>query len=110
MADGVSELDLGAGRYARRDDVLRHITSHVSRAAVHFARVLPAKRASAVPSHAAVAIHDDFATGQTGVALRSADDEAARWVDQKLRGSVEQVFGQNFLDDFFDDEFANRFV
>ena len=74
---------------ARRDDVLGHVTAHVSRAAVHLGRVLAAERAAAVPAHAAVAVHDDFAPGQPGVALRPADDETAGGVDEKLRLLVE---------------------
>ena len=71
-------------------------------------RVLAAERAAAVTAHAAVAVHDDLAAGQAGVALRPADDEASGRVDEKLRLLVEQMLRQNFLDDFLDAKFLDR--
>ena len=96
ITDGVGELNLRARRQARGHDVLRHITAHVRRAAVHLRRVFAAERAAAVPAHAAVAVHDDFAPGQTGVALRSADHETAGRIDEELgvpcRANVSAAF------------------
>ena len=57
-------------------------------------RVLAAERAAAVPAHAAVAVHDDFAAGQAGVALRPADHETAGGIDEKLRLLGEQMLRQ----------------
>ena len=84
MADGVGELDFAARREAGRDDVLRDPAAHVSRAAIDLGRIFAGERAAAVTAHAAVAVDDDLAAGQTGVALRSADDETAGRVDQKF--------------------------
>ena len=61
-------------------------------------------------AHSAVAIDDNFSTGQTGIALRSADYETSGRVDQKLGFLVEQFTGQNFLDDFLDAEISDLFV
>src|SRR5206468_3751383 len=52
VTDGVGELNFRAGGEPGSDDVLRHVTAHVSSAAVHFARVFAAEGASAVASHA----------------------------------------------------------
>ena len=57
-----------------------------------------------MPAPAAVAVHDDFSAGQSGVALRSADDETAGRVDEKLGRAVEHGFRQHFADDLFDAE------
>jgi hypothetical protein len=80
--DGVGELDFAARRQTGGDDILRHPASHVSRAAIDFARIFAGKRAAAVPAHAAIAVDDNLATGQAGVALRTADDETAGRIDQ----------------------------
>jgi len=71
---------------------------------------LPEERAAAVTGPSAVAVHNDFASGQTGVALRPADDEASRRVDKKLRFLREQMFRQNFLDDVLNAKFLDGLV
>ncbi len=77
MPDGVGELHFAARREPSRDDVLRDPAAHVSGAAIDLARILAGERAAAVPAHAAVAVDDDLAAGQAGVALRTADHETA---------------------------------
>src|SRR5665647_3872415 len=69
MADGVGKLDFRARGDACRDNILRDVTAHVSRAAIHLAWVFAGERAATVTAHAAIAVHDDLAAGQTGVAL-----------------------------------------
>ena len=107
ITDGVGELDLATRRQTGRDHVLRDPASHVSGAAIDFARVLAGKRAAAVPAPAAVAVHDNLAAGQAGVALRSADDETAGRIDEKLRRAVDHRFRQHLADDFLDAEFLD---
>ena len=82
FADGISDLRFAAVGQAGRDDVFGDVAHHVAGAAIHFCRIFARKRAAAVTAHAAVGVHDDFATGQAGVALRAADDETARRVDE----------------------------
>src|SRR5438105_5170237 len=100
MADGVGELDFATGGQSGGNDVLGNVAAHVGGAAVDFGRVFPAERATAVASHAAVAVDDDFAASQTGIALRSTDDETAGGVDEVNGLLIEHLSGQNFLDDF----------
>src|SRR5687768_16091683 len=97
MPDGVSELNFRARRQARSDNVLRHVTAHVSGAAINLGRILSGKSPAAVTAHAAVGIDYNFAAGQTSVALWTAHNETARWVDQILGLLVEQIGGKNFL-------------
>ena len=110
MADGVGELNLGAGGQAGSHNILGHVAAHVSGTAIHFAGVLAGKRSAAVTTHAAVGIDNDLAPGQTGVALRPADDETAGRVDEVLRPFVEQFAGQNLLNDFLDAKFFDGSV
>ena len=56
--------------------------------------VLARERAAAVTAHAAVSVDDDLAPGQTGVAHRSADNEAPGRVDVVLGVRIQQ-FGRN---------------
>ena len=84
VADRVGELHFALRRELRRDDVLRHPAAHVGGAAIDLRRILARERAAAVTAHAAVAVDDDLAAGEAGVALRPADDEAAGRVDQEL--------------------------
>src|SRR5207253_4630041 len=70
MTDCVGELYFAFLGESGRDNIFRDPTSHVSRAAIDFARIFSGKCAAAVASHAAVAIDNNLAAGQTGVALR----------------------------------------
>src|SRR6266436_3387961 len=72
VADGVGELHFAAISQLRSDHILRDPASHVSRAAIDFARVLPGKRAAAVASHSTVSIATALAAGDSGIAFRSA--------------------------------------
>ena len=104
ITDGVGKLNFAFRGELGGHDVLGDPAAHVSGAAVHLRRVFAGKRAAAVTAHAAVAVHNDLAPGQAGVALRPADDETPGWVDEKLRFLREQPFGQNFFDDVLDAE------
>ena len=91
MPDRVGELHFARDAKPGGDDVLRHPAAHVSGAAIDLGRILAGERAAAVTAHAAVAVDDDLAAGQAGVALRSADDEAAGRVDQKFGVLVQHL-------------------
>jgi len=104
-ADGVGHLDLALARQACGHDVLGHVARSVGGAAVHLRRVLAAERAAAVRAGAAVGVHDDLAARQPAVALRAADDEAARGVDEVL-GVLQPGRRQHGLDDLLDDGFG----
>src|SRR3954469_11830624 len=110
MADGVGELDFATRCEARRDDVLRDVTAHVSRAPINLRRVFAAESAAAVPAHAAIAVDDDLATSKAGVPLRATDYETAGRIDEILGLFVEHVRGKDLADNLFDDEIANHFV
>src|SRR6266446_9215039 len=110
MANGVGELDFATGGQSGGHDVFGNVAAHVGGAAVNLGRILAAESATAVTAHAAVAINDDFAASETGVALRSADDETTGWVDEVNGLLVEHLNRQDFLDHFFDNKIANLAV
>ena len=66
-------------------------------------RVLAAERPAAVGAAAAVAVDDDLAAGQAGVAVRAADDEFAGRVDVEDDVVVPQLLGDRRADHLLDD-------
>src|SRR2546421_9854211 len=103
-ADRIGDLHLAALGETRGDDVLCHPTHRVRRGAVHLGRILAAERAAAMPRHAAVAVDDDLASGQTGVTLRAADHETAGRIDQDVfLGDVEPGLAHYRPDDLAED-------
>src|ERR1700689_4013696 len=105
-ADGIRELNFHFAGQARGDNVLRDVTRHVAGGTVHLRGVLAGERAATVTPVTTVSVHDDLATGETCVAHRPASDEAAGRVHVNLGGLIEHVRGENGLDDFLDDSFA----
>ena len=63
---------------------------------------LPGESAAAVARVAAVAVDDDLAAGEAGVALRPADHKAARGIDKELGVFIQQFRGHGRADDLFD--------
>ena len=110
VTDGVGELNFALRGKAGGDDVLGDPAAHVGGAAVHFRRVLAREGTTAVTAHAAVAIDDDFTTGEAAVALRTADDEFAGRVDEILGVLGEHVLRKDLLDDLLDAELLDHGV
>ena len=61
-------------------------------------------------SCSSVGVHDDFASGEAGVALGTADDESSGRVDKEAGAVGEKLCGEFFADDFGDEEIAERAV
>ena len=98
--DGVADLQLYPVGQTSRDDVLGNIADGVSGRAVNLRRVFAAERAATVPGNPTVGVHDNLAAGQTGIAHRATDHEAAGRVDEELGVLVDQ-FGRNDRPDHF---------
>ena len=79
--DDVGELDERAAAEARGDEGLGDPARGVRGRAVDLGPVLAGEGAAAVGAPAAVRVDDDLASGDAGVALGPADDEAARRLD-----------------------------
>src|SRR5207247_9422350 len=84
-ADDVRDLHLEAIGESRVHDVLRDVARGIRGGAVDLRRVLAAERAATVPCVAAVAVDDDLAAGEAGVAHRPAARKGARAVHDVLR-------------------------
>lgn len=59
-----------------------------------------------MPSHAAIAVHDDLASRKAAVALGAADDEPPGRIDEDLCLSVHQFRGDDFPNDPVEDVLA----
>src|SRR5262249_33985614 len=95
--DRVRELHERAFRQARRDHVLRDVTRHVTSGAIDFSGIFSGEGAAAVWGRAAIRVDDDLATGDAGIAVRTAHDEAACRVDVNLGVLVPHGFGNHAI-------------
>ena len=109
-ADGVGDLHQAPFREAGGDDRLGRLSGNVRSGAINFGRILTREGTATVRTPAPVGVDDDFSASQTGVAIRTADDESSRWV-QVVDGLVVQVlFRDDLLDDFVHQVFRNLLV
>ena len=107
--DSVGQLDLAAVSETGGDNVLGDVAGRIGSTAVHLRRVFARESAAAMACPAAVRVDDDLAARQARVALRSADDELARRIDEDLR-RIRQEFGRHDgLDDMLDEVLADLF-
>ena len=90
-ADGVGELNFTALGQAGSDDVLGDIAGDVCGGAIDLRRILAGESAASVTAHAAVAVDDNLAAGQSGVAHWTTDDEAPGGIDVVLGVFVEKI-------------------
>ncbi len=80
-ADGVGQLQGAAIRQTGSDDVLCQIACGISGRTVHFRGIFARECTTAMGGCAAIGIDDDFATGQTAIAIRTANNKLAGWVN-----------------------------
>jgi hypothetical protein len=80
-ADGVRELDERAAGEAGVNKRLGDPARRVRGGAVDLRPVLAGEGTTTVRTPAAVGVDDDLATSETGVTLRTADDETTRGLD-----------------------------
>src|SRR6266478_511925 len=107
VTDGVGELDFASVRQSGGDNILRDPASHVSGAAIDFARVFSRKCAAAVSPHPAVSVANDLAARYPGIAFRTADHESPSRIDEVSRFSIEPFARNDFLDQKFKQRLAN---
>ena len=102
-ADAVRDLDLEAVGEAGGDDVLGDPAGGVRRRAVDLRRILAGEGSATVAGHPAVAVDDDLAAGQPGIAHRAAGHEASGRVDVHDRVGVAQLDRDRRQDHGLDD-------
>src|SRR5690348_2741058 len=83
-ANCIRQLNFAAVSQTGSDHVLRNVTSYIAGGAINLCRVLARECTAAMTSHTAVGVDDDFSSSETGVAHRTADDEASCGIDVVL--------------------------
>ena len=97
--DGVGDLDESALGEAGGNQGLGGPASGVGGGAIDLGIVLAGEGTTTVGAPAAISIDNDLATGQTGVAVGTADDETAGGVDVVDGVLIEVLGGDDGLDD-----------
>src|SRR5213595_2207372 len=90
-ADCISHLHQAAISQARSHNILRDVTSHVSRRAVDLCRIFAGESAAAVRSITTVRIDNNLTAGETGITLWTTRYESARGIDVELCVLVQQI-------------------
>ena len=57
-----------------------------------------------------VSVYEQLTSGETGITSRAADDEPAGAVDVELSIFINQLGGNDFLNNFFDNIVSNLFI
>ena len=99
--NGIGQLDLALVCQAGCHNVLGNIPGCVGSGAVHLGRVLAREGAAAMTAITAIGVHDDLASGQAAVTLRTADNKASGGVHKVLGVVIQQFSGNNGLDHIF---------
>jgi hypothetical protein len=105
-ADRVRHLDQAPPAKTSFDQGLGDPASRVCRRPVHFGEVFSREGAAPVGAPSAVRVHDDLATGQTGIALGSPDDEQSTRIDVYNGVAIEILWWDDALDHFVQDLFS----
>ena len=110
MSDGVGELHFAAFGKPGCDDILGDIPAHIGGGTIDLGRILSGESSTPMPPHSSISIDDDLATGEAGVTLRSADNETACRIDQKLGLLREHLGWDDLANDFLNAEFLDLLV
>lgn len=108
--DGVRDLDENSSAETGADERLGDPSGGVGGRSVDLGVVLAGEGSATVGAPAAVSVDDDLTAGQTGVGLRTANDEAARRLDVVDRVVVEHLGRDDLVDDLFAKNGAHLFI
>src|SRR5437588_10226023 len=92
--NGVSKLDFTAVSQLRSHNIFCDVSAHIAGRAVYFGWIFAAERATAMPAHAAITVHNDFPPGQAGITHGAAYYKASGGIDVVFGVGIEQV-GRN---------------
>ena len=107
-ANGVRQLYLTPFGQPSSDDVLGNVSGHVGGAAIHFRGIFSTECSAAMSAPTTVRIYDNFASGQTTIAVRPADFEFPRGIDVIRNVSLIQLRRQTGFDNFVLNERSQR--
>uniref|UniRef100_A0A182IV73 Uncharacterized protein n=1 Tax=Anopheles atroparvus TaxID=41427 RepID=A0A182IV73_ANOAO len=96
QADGVRHLHQATAADARLHKRLGDPAGCISSRSIDLGEILTREGTTTMGAPAAVRVHDDLASGQAGIALRTADDKHAARIDVHDRVGVE-LFERNLI-------------
>lgn len=102
--NGVGELDKDTAGKAGVNKGLGDPATDVGRGTVDLGVVLTGEGTTTVGTPATVGVDDDLTAGETGITLRTTDDEAARGLDVVNGAVVQELSGDDLLDDLLLDD------
>ena len=108
--DSVGQLDLTFVSQAGTNDVFGYVTGCVSCGTVYLGAIFTGEGSAAVTGISAVGIYDDLASGQTGISVRSADNETAGGVDEEFCICIYHLCRKNRIKNIFFDVFMDLFL
>src|SRR6185436_17039729 len=85
-------------------------SGHIASRTIDLCRILSREGAAAVPPGSSVGVDDDLASREPGVALRSANHEAARRIYVKIRARIHHFAGNHRADNVIDYIFVDLLV
>ena len=97
--NGVGELDEGTASELGVDEGLGDPSSNVGGGTVDLGVVLSGESTTTVGTPATVGVDNDLTASQTGITLRTTDDEAARGLDVVDGAVIEELGRDDLLDD-----------
>jgi len=101
--DGVGKLDESAASEPSSNEGLGDPSGSVGSRAIDLGEILSRESSSTVGTPSTIGIDDDLATSQTGITLRSTDNEASRGLDVVDSAVVKKVGRDDLLDDLCKD-------
>lgn len=102
--NGVGELDKDTAGKAGMNKGLGDPTTNVGSGTVDLGVVLAGESTTTVGTPATVGVDNDLTTSETGITLRTTDDEAARGLDVVNGAVVQKLSGDDLLDDLLLDD------
>jgi hypothetical protein len=99
--DSVRELDQSSSSKTSGNEGLCDPSSSVGGRSVDLGPILSRESTTTVGSPTTVGVDNDLSAGQTSVTLRTTNDESTRRLNVVDTSVVEQVLGDDLLDDLF---------
>src|SRR4029453_1060201 len=97
-AHAVTKLQRAAVGETGRDDVLGDVARGISSRTVALGRILAGERAAPMRGRATIGVDNDLAAGETGIAIRTTDEELAGRIDVPDGLAVDPVLRQRLTD------------
>jgi hypothetical protein len=101
--DSVGQLNQNSSSEASSDKGLGDPSSSVGGRSIDLGPIFTRESTTTVSTPTSVGVDNDLSTSQTSITLRSTNNESTRRLNVVNTLVIEQVLGDNFLDNLFHD-------